>query len=210
MLCWGATEEEASGPLPGDDLTPSPRVQGTRAITIDAPREQVWPWIVQMGIGRAGFYTHDWLERALFGARYVDGRHSAVRIHPELQDLAVGDLIPYGAGAFVTVHEIEPPSHLVAAEAFVLKELPHDRTRLIVRYRGDGFVVPAIRALAADAPWLPRTLAAAITRIPGLIPLVRAFDLLVSDPLHHYMETGMLKGIKTRVEGAGPASGPPR
>jgi hypothetical protein len=210
MLRWGATEEEASDPLPGDDLVPSPRVQGTRAITIDAPREQVWPWIVQMGIGRAGFYTHDWLERTLFGARYIEGRHSAVRIHPELQDLKVGDRIPYGAGAFVTVHEIEPPSHLVAAEAFVLRELPENRTRLIVRYRGDGFVAPAIRALATDAPWFSRALAAVITQVPGLMLLVRAFDFVVSDPLHHYMETGMLKGIKARAEEASTGSSPPR
>lgn len=52
-----------------------------------------------MGIERAGFYSHDWVERLLsFGARYVEGGHSAMRIHPELQDLKVGDLVPYGAG----------------------------------------------------------------------------------------------------------------
>jgi hypothetical protein len=60
MLGWGATAEEASEPLPGDDRTPHPRVQSTRAVTIGAPPEQVWPWLLQMGIGRAGFYTHDW------------------------------------------------------------------------------------------------------------------------------------------------------
>jgi hypothetical protein len=85
--------------LPGDELTPKPRVKSTRAITIEAPPERVWPWIVQMGIERAGFYTHDWFERLLFHARYVEGRHSATRIHPEPQELEVGDLIPYAATA---------------------------------------------------------------------------------------------------------------
>ena len=99
MLCWGATREEAAEALPGDELTPKPRVQSTRAITIEATPERVWPWIVQMGIERGGFYTHDWFERLLFHARYVEGRHSATRIHPELQELKVGDLIPYGGGA---------------------------------------------------------------------------------------------------------------
>ncbi len=65
MLRWGATEEEAAGGLPGDERKPHPRVQSTRAITIDAPPETVCPWIVQMGMGRAGFYTHEWVERPL-------------------------------------------------------------------------------------------------------------------------------------------------
>ena len=65
MLRWGATEEEAAEPLPGDEITPHPRVRSTRAITIEAPPEEVWPWIVQMGMGRAGFYTHEWVERPL-------------------------------------------------------------------------------------------------------------------------------------------------
>jgi hypothetical protein len=59
MLRWGATADEAGEPLPGDDRTPRPRVQGTRAVTIGAPPERVWPWLMQMGIGRAGFYSHD-------------------------------------------------------------------------------------------------------------------------------------------------------
>jgi hypothetical protein len=82
MLRWGATDVEAAEPLPGDDRTPNPRVQSTRAVTIDAPPERVWPWLMQMGIGRGGFYTHDWVERLLFHARYAEGRHSATRSIP--------------------------------------------------------------------------------------------------------------------------------
>jgi hypothetical protein len=85
MLRWGATSAEAGEPLPGDDRTPHPRVQSTRAVTIDVPPERVWPWLMQMGIGRAGFDTHDWVERLMFRARYVEGRHSATRIHPQLR-----------------------------------------------------------------------------------------------------------------------------
>src|SRR6476620_1620455 len=64
MLRWGATAEEASEPLPADDRTPHPRVQSTRAVTIDVPPEQVWPWLLQLGTGRAGFYSHDWVRTA--------------------------------------------------------------------------------------------------------------------------------------------------
>ncbi|HET6919361.1 MAG TPA: hypothetical protein VFI46_07835 [Jiangellaceae bacterium] len=141
MLRWGATAEEASEPFPGDDRTPDPRVQCTRAVTIDAPAEQVWPWLMQMGIGRAGFYTHDWVERLMFHARYVEGRHSATRIHPELRALKVGDTVPMGAGAFATVSEVKPYEYLVAQETFVLRPLPGDRTRLITRYPRNGVLV---------------------------------------------------------------------
>jgi hypothetical protein len=108
MLRWGATAEEASEPLPGDDRTPRPRMQSTRAVTIDVPPEQVWPWLMQMGIGRAGFYTHDWVERLMFRARYVEGRHSATRIHPELPPLKAGDTVPMGGGVLAPVSEVEP------------------------------------------------------------------------------------------------------
>lgn len=201
MLRWGATQEEATLPLPGDDVTPDPRVQGTRAITIDAPPEQVWSWIVQMGIERAGFYSHDRIERLLFHARYVEGRHSATRIHPELQDLKAGDSIPYGAGAYARVHEIEPYSHLVAGEAFVLRPLPGGRTRLIIRYRGMGFISAAALAVAPDAPMMARVIRFAVLHVSGVDLLARAIDFFVADPLHHYMEVGMLKGIKARAEG---------
>jgi hypothetical protein len=201
MLRWGTEGDEATERLPGDDLVPEPRVQSTRAITIDAAPERVWPWIVQMGIGRAGFYTHDWVERLMFHARYVDGRHSATRIHPELLDLKVGDLVPYGGGAYAAVHELEPYRHLVAAEAFILRPLPGGRTRLIVRARGMGYITAAVEAVADDAPLLTRLIKVTVLYVPGAGLLARGLDFFVGDPLHHYMETGMLKGTKTRAEG---------
>lgn len=201
MLRWGATRSEAAETLPGDERTPHPRVRSTRAITIDAPPEHVWPWIVQMGIERAGFYTHDRVERLLtFGARYVEGKHSARRIHPELQGLRVGDLIPYGAGVMARVTELEPPTLLIAGETFVLRPLPEDRTRLIARYQGMGYLSAAAAGVAPDAPVPGRLLHVALVRIPGADLVARAIDFFLGDPLHHYMETGMLRGIKERVE----------
>ena len=200
MLRWGATSKEVREPLPGDERTPHPRVQSTRAVTIDAPPERVWPWLVQMGIGRAGFYSHDWVERLMSRARYVEGRHSATRIHPEIAPLKVGDTVPLGAGAFATIWEVEPYRDLVAHETFVLRPLPGGRTRLITRYRGMGFLSPAAQAIRPDAGPGPRLIRFAVLRIPGIALIIRALDFFVGDPLHHYMETGMLTGIKARAE----------
>ncbi len=75
-LNWGATAEEATWTLPGDELLVDPDIVATRAITIEAPPAAVWPWLVQMGPGRAGAYTYDWIEN-LFGLNM----HSADRIH---------------------------------------------------------------------------------------------------------------------------------
>jgi hypothetical protein len=202
MLRWGATDAEATESLPGDGDAPAARVQSTRAIDIDAPPDQVWPWLVQMGIRRGGFYTHDRLERLLFRARYVEGRHSATRIHPELQDLKPGDRIYMGGGAYTTVTEVEPFRHLVAFETFVLRPLPGDRTRLIARTRGTGYLQPALQAVAPDAGPLPRLIASVVRHLPGAGLLARGFDVVVAEPLHHYMDTGLLKGVKKRAEGA--------
>jgi uncharacterized membrane protein YuzA (DUF378 family) len=72
---WGATEEEAQVRLPGDEVGPPAQIQSTRAITIDAPAEEVWPWLVQIGWGRAGFYSYNWIENLMgAGTHHVSGR----------------------------------------------------------------------------------------------------------------------------------------
>src|SRR5690349_13402587 len=91
-LTYGATAEEAAGVLPGDELLPDPDVVSTRAVTIGAAPQAVWPWLVQMGSGRGGAYTYDWIEN-LFGLNM----HSADEILPQFQDLAAGDVLPLGA-----------------------------------------------------------------------------------------------------------------
>jgi hypothetical protein len=86
---WGATADEQRMTLPGDELLPDPSARFTRAITIHAPQSRVWPWIVQIGQDRAGFYSNTWLEN-LTGADI----HNADAIHPEWQRRAVGDRVP--------------------------------------------------------------------------------------------------------------------
>jgi hypothetical protein len=101
-LRWGATEEEAARPLPGDGIVKTADFVATRAITIDAAPEQVWPWLVQIGSGRAGWYSYDRLDNA--------GRPSAIEVIPALQQLKSGDLVPMVAGQDigVWVKELEP------------------------------------------------------------------------------------------------------
>lgn len=183
MLVWGMTQQEARRPLPGDELEPDPVVNTTHAVTIDAPPSAIWPWIVQVGYGRAGWYTHDWVERLLFAGKYAEG-HSATRIHPEFQDLRVGDHIYRARGAKWPVLALEPQRLLIiAGQAFVLQDLGDRRTRLIVRTRGPGYV----RAL--------------FRKIPVLRELGAIIDYVVGEPLHHYMEKGMVLGIAERAEG---------
>ena len=137
VLTWGATEAEARRTLPGDELLPEADVLSTRAITIEAPAAAVWPWLVQMGSGRGGAYTYDWIEN-LFGL----GMRSADTIHPEWQSLAVGDVIPGRAslpGMRVEILEVERALVTRSEDrtwiwAFVLDELG-GRTRLLSRNR---------------------------------------------------------------------------
>jgi hypothetical protein len=102
---------------------------------------------------------------------------------------------------FAPVAEVEPYQHLIAQETFVLRPLPGGKTRLITRCRGMGFVSPAARAILPDAGPVPRLIQFAVLRIPGADLGLRALDFFIADPLHHYMETGMLTGIKARAEG---------
>ena len=101
-------------PLPGDEIVPRPLWASTRAITIDAPPEQVWPWVVQMGFPphRAGWYTPHWLDVAMWG----DRPRSADHIVPELQDLKVGDTVPDSAdySVYYDVEAVVPPVQAAA------------------------------------------------------------------------------------------------
>jgi len=102
--------------LPGDELVEPGAPRTTRAVTIDAPPEAVWPWLAQIGEDRGGFYSYDWLER-LVGAKM----HNARAVHPEWQNLGVGDTVwlarRYGQNASQVVAAAEPKSHLVLMSA---------------------------------------------------------------------------------------------
>ena len=145
QLRWGATGQESDGALPGDDLIASPDLTATRAITIRASADQVWPWIAQLGQGRGGFYSYDFLEN-LVGCDI----HSADRIVPEWQDVAVGDEVKLAPTVGLEVAALEPGRSLVLRGgvpmgntpppydftwAFVLREQPDGTTRLLVRER---------------------------------------------------------------------------
>jgi len=122
QLRWGATEAEGGAALPGDDVVATPWFSATRGLTIGAPPERVWPWIVQMGgYTRAGWYSFDRFDNG--------GRPSARRIVPELQDLAVGDVMPTSAdGSGFPVEAIDPGRRLVLAIRR-LPDVPADDAR---------------------------------------------------------------------------------
>src|SRR5690349_24907346 len=104
MTAWGASPSDLSRVMAGDSLLSDWTFSGTFAVTIDAPPEDVWPWLVQIGYQRGGLYSYDWLDR-LFG--YLD-RPSADRILPEYQRLQAGDVIPLGRGFGFPVKAAEP------------------------------------------------------------------------------------------------------
>ncbi len=111
ILDWGARPEEVEAILPGDELLPEAGTVATRAIGIDAPPSAIWPWLLQMGPGRGGAYTYDWIEN-LFGLNM----HSADRIVPEWQSMKVGDVWrnPQGVGMRT---EIVDPERTLALRA---------------------------------------------------------------------------------------------
>jgi hypothetical protein len=136
QMRWGATAVEATKPLPGDKVVLSPSVNATRAITIGAPPERVWPWLVQMGTGRAGFYASDWLDN--------NGEPSASRILPEFQSIHAGDIVPTAQGqrAGYLVKGFEVNRYLLwvarpnrASWCWSLSALPNGGTRLVARFR---------------------------------------------------------------------------
>ena len=129
---WGATAEERRMPLPGDDPAADSSGSLTRAITIEAPRASVWPWLVQVGQDRAGFYSYDGLEN-LAGCEM----DNADEIHPEWQKRELGETVYLHPLRGLPVARFEP-GHTLALEnwgAFVLEPHGPDCTRLIARGR---------------------------------------------------------------------------
>jgi hypothetical protein len=111
---WGADVEEVAAALPGDELVPARRLGYTRAITIDAPVDAVWPWIAQIGQGRGGLYSYDGLEN-LFGCR-IHSAHTVLSAH---QRLRPGDLVRLGPDGYPSfrVEDVLPPATLVLVGA---------------------------------------------------------------------------------------------
>ena len=190
LLDWGATDAEQRMGLPGDEIIQDVMSHHTRAVTIDAPPAAVWPWVVQIGDRRAGFYSYDWVERYLFPGtvHYIDGHHSATRVHPELQDIKIGDRINTGSAGPVKIGNpvtVLEPNHalVIGTWAFVLQPLHGNRTRLLIRERDAGW----LRLLAPRRSGLLRALGALI-------------DYTVGEPLHFAMVRKMMLGIKQRAQ----------
>jgi hypothetical protein len=138
-LHWGATPQEVASALPSDDLILGANWTATRAVTIEAPPGAIWPWLVQMGYRRAGWYSYDWLDN--------DGIH-VDRIIPELQQIAIGDLLLTDSKSGFRVEAIEPERSLVlmihgeamrldmdVTSVLVLVPIDAEHTRLILRAR---------------------------------------------------------------------------
>jgi hypothetical protein len=124
-MTLGCTPEEAGARLPGDELIATPRLQATHAISIRAPPFEVWPWLVQMGQGRGGFYSYDWLEQ-IFGCEI----YNVYEIVPRLQHLSVGNEVALHIKAPpLTVFEIRPHRAIVLAGGPALQpDMPPDRS----------------------------------------------------------------------------------
>lgn len=186
---WGATQEEGVVPLPGDELVAEPAAQITRAITIGAPPERVWPWIVQLGADRGGFYSYDWLEN-LFGL----GIHSADDVVAGWQELQVGDVVAASrdrsAGWFVV--DLRPNEALVLKVADVAAGRPLRRDEQL---RWEFLWTFALRPTASGGTRLlvreRVAFGSALTRV--VMAPVGAVSFV--------MTRRMMVGIKARVEG---------
>jgi hypothetical protein len=175
LMNWGATPAEVNMSLPGDEPGLAPDAYFTRAITIDAPPSVVWPWLVQMGQDRAGFYSNTWLEN-LVGADI----HNADSIHPEWQHRSIGDSVPlarldlfFGVGAMghSAIEVLEPEQAIgYITPRFVLQPTADGGTRLLAR-----------ETLASQGPIVSR--------------------LLIWDAMHFVMVQRMLHGIQERATG---------
>jgi hypothetical protein len=173
---WGATPEEVSRVMPGDQVIAHPTHTATEAITVNAPPEAIWPWLVQLGYQRGGLYSYDWLDR-LF--RFLD-RPSASRILTEFQQLAVGDTITLGTRVELTVTHLQPARALSLYNRegdrewvwqFGLYPLGEGRTRLVSR----------------GIEHMPRT-------------FVAWLFMRMMEPASCIMTQRMLRGLKQRAE----------
>jgi hypothetical protein len=188
---WGATEAEVRRALPGDDLLPHTVYETTHGIDVEAPPERVWPWLAQMGQGRGGFYSYDWVEN-LAGLDI----HSADRLISRYQALAEGELVRLAPNTGLVAAVVQPPRALVlrATADMATKRAP---TPSDLGYFDWSWAFVVEPAGEAESRLLIRLRANTVQRFP--------FSLvgpLVWEPLHFLMERKMLRGIRERVERA--------
>ncbi|MFI6225113.1 SRPBCC family protein [Nocardia salmonicida] len=172
---WGATRDEAERTMPGDELLANPDIRTTRAITVAADPAAIWPWLVQIGPGRGGAYTYDWIENLLG----LD-MHSADEILPEFQHPALGDVIALGTNG--------PRMRIGVLEA----------DRSLVFGSEDGNWVWSFHLYPEPAG--TRLISRNLISLTGASPPSRLFTRLVGEPGSLIMERKMLSGIRTRAE----------
>jgi hypothetical protein len=174
MMRWGATDAELTMPLPGDGIVPIVSTQSTRAVTIHAPADEVWKWVLQIGQERAGFYSNDWLENLTLA-----DIHNVNAIRPEWQSRQPGEVV-LGAGG--NVYGQKSNWHIQAYEAGKSLYLWGSITVLPVNAQTSRLL---LRTRTAPTSWP--------------IEIISKFSY---DWMHFVMERGLLLGIKARAEGS--------
>lgn len=184
---WGATDAELQQALPGDSLAPQPALVTTKALTVQAPPEAIWPWLVQLGVDRGGMYSYLWVENWLLRLHV----NNTEKIRPEWQQIAVGDFLrftpkeyPLNPGPGLYVQQLASNQLLVAC--FGMENRPSDCTttwQFVLAPQADGTTRLILRSIQpAGASWLAR----AVNKV------VQAFPF--------YMERKMLLTLKERAE----------
>ncbi|MGW6621945.1 SRPBCC family protein [Nocardia sp. NPDC055002] len=181
---WGATRDEAERTMPGDELLSNPDIRTTRAITVATGPAAIWPWLVQIGPGRGGAYTYDWIENLLG----LD-MHSTDEILPEFQHPALGDVLALGANG--------PRMRIRVLEA----------NRSLVFGSEDGNWVWSFNLY--PEPTGTRLISRNLISLTGSSARSRLFTRLVAEPGSLLMERKMLSGIRTRAERTRPAVSEP-
>lgn len=192
---WQGTNlEEQQHVYPGDELVPEPKVAYTHAVEINAPKQDVWPWVAQIGQGRGGFYSYQWLEN-LVGCRIYNADQvlpafqdlentNGIRLHPEMDPLKISHLkvgeyfVLHGAtdlsmGAESGQKHTKSKNFLNTTWLFHLSEVGETKTRLISRWRAD---------------------------FPNRLGLRIVYGAPLTGSIAHVMDIKMLKGIKKRAE----------
>ena len=173
---WGATDAEVSAQLPGDEFVPDPYATTTRAVTIAASPESIFPWLLQMGADKGGLYSYTWLEAAIFCPNV-----NADRIHPEWQALSVGDPVK------MCPKEFGPPPYTVAA-------IEPNRALVMGHTNPDGTWAESWQfVIVPQADGSSRLIVRSRTSLSGGM-----WDVI--HPGIFIMERGMMLGIKARAE----------
>ena len=159
MRGWGSTESERNAVLPGDDIVPNANLRTTKAITIQAPPEAIYPWLLQIGVDRGGMYSYDWLEN-LFGLKV----HTVDQIVPAYQEAKPGDFWHFtpedyvlNPGPGLYVHELIPNQAVLLTFGLESKpdETPFDTWQFVLKPQADGSTRLLLRSNMAIKPELP-------------------------------------------------------